>query len=147
MLAGLSACAARGPSLDFDAARQQVTEVEMAFARTMANRDLTAFASFIAPDAVFFSGKQPLRGRDAVVAAWKPFFDAPEAPFSWSPDHVEISGRGSLGMTTGPVYSSAGKLTGRFNSIWRREASGEWRVVFDKGSAVCPPSPAEQRRP
>jgi hypothetical protein len=25
-------------------------------------------------------------------------------------------------------------VVGRFNSIWRREAPGVWRVVFDKGS-------------
>jgi ketosteroid isomerase-like protein len=120
--------------LDADIARQQVMETELAFARTMANRDLTAFGSFIAEDAVFFSGKEPLRGRAAVLAAWKPFFDAPEAPFSWAPDRVEIGGGGTLGMTAGPVHSSAGKQTGRFNSIWQRQRDGAWRIVFDSGS-------------
>jgi ketosteroid isomerase-like protein len=25
---------------------------------------------------------------------------------------------------------------GRFNSVWRQEAQGLWRVVFDKGSPL-----------
>ena len=27
-----------------------------------------------------------------------------------------------------------GKVIGRFNSIWREESPGTWRLVFDKGS-------------
>ena len=33
----------------------------------------------------------------------------------------------------------SGKVIARFNSIWRREAPGVWKVVFDKGSPVCAP--------
>ncbi|MET0293319.1 MAG: nuclear transport factor 2 family protein [Steroidobacteraceae bacterium] len=134
MLAGLAGCKTAPPALSLDEARQTVTETELAFARTMANRDLPAFAQYLAPDAVFHSGKEPLRGRDAVVKAWAPFFSAPEAPFSWSPDRVEIAGNGTIAMTTGPVVSSGGTVTGRFNSIWQRQADGTWRIVFDSGS-------------
>jgi ketosteroid isomerase-like protein len=28
----------------------------------------------------------------------------------------------------------AGEEVGRFNSTWRKDADGQWRVVFDKGS-------------
>ncbi len=133
-LAGLSACVSTPVPLAADEARQQVTQTELAFARTLANRDLIAFGNFIAPDAVFWSGDQPLRGRDAVIKAWTPFFSSPDAPFSWSPDRVEVSGNGTLGSTSGPVYGSTGGLTGRFNSIWQRQPGGEWRIVFDSGS-------------
>ena len=45
---------------------------------------------------------------------------------------------GGLAWSTGPVRDPTGKIVARFNSIWRLEPSGQWRVVFDKGS---PPSP------
>src|SRR5687768_3008984 len=61
----LTGCATRPPTLTVDDARQQVTESELAFARTMANRDLAAFGTFLAPDAVFLNGDRPLRGREA----------------------------------------------------------------------------------
>jgi len=134
VLAGLYGCVSTPRPLSPEEARQQVTETELAFARTMANRDLAAFGRFIAVDAVFHSGKQAIRGRDAVIEAWKPFFASLEAPFSWSPDRVEVSGNGTLGSTSGPVVSSSGALTGRFKSIWQRQADGQWRIVFDSGS-------------
>ena len=62
---------------------------EIAFAKTMADRDLAAFGSFVAEDAVFM-GPAPLHGRKAVVDGWKPFFEGP-APFSWAPERVEVT--------------------------------------------------------
>jgi ketosteroid isomerase-like protein len=122
--------------------QQQVMAAERAFAKTMADRDHAAFADQLSDEAIFFNGEEPIRGKDAVVAAWKPFYDGPDAPFSWEPDRVEVIESGTLALSTGPVRDPSGKVIGRFNSIWRRDSSGAWRVVFDKGSPVCPPRPA-----
>lgn len=124
------------------ALQQQVMAAERAFAKTMADRDHEAFAALLSDEAIFFNGEEPIRGKDAVAAAWKPFYAGPDAPFSWEPDRVEVIESGALALSTGPVRNPSGKVVGRFNSIWRREPSGDWRVVFDKGSPVCPrPSP------
>jgi hypothetical protein len=40
---------------------------------------------------------------------------------------------GELAWSRGPVYDPTGKQIGTFNSIWRREPDGRWRIVFDKG--------------
>ena len=118
---------------------EQVRQTERAFARSMAERKLGAFADHVAPEAIFFGAKGPLRGRDAVVAAWNRFFDGPTAPFSWDPETVEVLDSGTLALTSGPVRDPDGKLIGTFNSIWRLEPSGKWLVVFDKGCPVCEP--------
>lgn len=107
---------------------------EAAFAQTMADRDFEAFLTFISPEAVFFNGNEPLRGRDAIARAWAPFFEGAAAPFSWAPDLVQVLESGALALTSGPVRDPAGSEVGRFNSIWRRDPDGAWRVVFDKGS-------------
>ena len=117
--------------------KQQVTETERAFAATMKARDHAAFTTFLSDEAVFFSGPKPLHGKDAVAKAWKPFYDKPEAPFSWEPEEVEVLASGTLAISGGPVYDPKGKLIARFSSIWRLEAPGKWRVVFDRGSDVC----------
>ncbi|MEX2049382.1 MAG: nuclear transport factor 2 family protein [Gemmatimonadota bacterium] len=117
-----------------EAAAADVRAREIAFAKTMADRDLAAFLTFLDPEAVFFNGNEPLRGRDAIESAWAPFFDGPVAPFSWHPEVVEVLGSGDLALTSGPVRSASGEEVGRFNSVWRRNADGGWLVVFDKGS-------------
>ena len=114
--------------------KSEVEAREIAFAKTMAERDLEAFLSFVSPEAVFFGEGEPLRGREAIGEGWAPFFAGPEAPFSWHPDLVEVLESGRLALSSGPVLAPSGETVGRFNSIWRQDADGQWRVVFDKGS-------------
>ena len=114
----------------------QVRAAETAFAKSMADRDHAAFAAHVADEAVFFGGRGVLRGKDAVVAGWKPFYEGPKAPFSWAPAEVEVLDSGTLALSSGPVFDPDGKRSGTFSSIWRLEKDGKWRVIFDKG---CPP--------
>ena len=116
---------------------QQVRDAENGFAATMAKRDYQAFATFIAPDAVFFGSKEAYRGKAAVVASWKGLYEKPDAPFSWRSESVEVSESGTLAHSSGPVFSPKGERMGTFNSVWRRESDGSWKVVFDKGCDAC----------
>jgi ketosteroid isomerase-like protein len=134
-------CSSAPPRTTPEALRTEVAETERAFAKTMADRDHAAFASFLARETVFFSGEKPLRGADAVAAWWKKFFEGTVAPFSWEPAQVEVLASGTLALSTGPVHDPAGDLVGTFTSIWRREGPGRWRIVFDKGNPACPKAP------
>jgi uncharacterized protein (TIGR02246 family) len=127
---------------DISALQAQVRAAEQAFSKAMADRDVEAFASHVADDAVFF-GAKPLRGKKAIVAAWKQFFEGPQAPFSWQPEEVEVLDSGTLALSSGPVRAPDGKQIGVFNSIWRRAPEGVWRVVFDKGCPDCPCEPSQ----
>jgi hypothetical protein len=49
----------------------QVRAAEIAFAKSMADRNPAAFAALIADEAVFFGGKGVNRGKAAVIADWK----------------------------------------------------------------------------
>jgi ketosteroid isomerase-like protein len=70
-----------------------------------------------------------------VAAAWKPFFDGPQAPFSWEPEVVQVLDSGTLAISFGPVRNPEGATVGTFNSVWRLDPDGQWRIIFDKG---CP---------
>lgn len=121
---------------DLTALQQQVADTERAFAKTMADRDHAAFATFLSAETVFFSGAHTLRGAPAVAAAWKGYFEGEAAPFSWAPERVEVLDSGRLAFSSGPVLDADGKRVSTFNSVWRLEDDGHWRIVFDKG---CPP--------
>jgi ketosteroid isomerase-like protein len=124
-----------------DSLREQVWAAEVAFARSMADRNAQAFADFLADEAVFFAGTTALRGKAKVIEGWAGFFADKEAPFSWAPDQVEVLASGTLALSTGLVRDPAGKTIARFNSIWRLEGPNRWRVVFDKGSPPTPGPP------
>ena len=86
----LGGCVSAQPRADNATLVKQVTDTELAFARTMADRDHPAFVSLIADEAVFLMGGKPLRGRAAVADYWKRFYTEPKATFSWKPAHVQV---------------------------------------------------------
>ena len=135
----MAGAAAQTPAPEIHNLQDQLRASETAFAKTMADRDVKAFATFLADEAIFF-GRKELRGKSAIVEAWSAFFHDKDAPFSWQPDMALVLDSGTLGLTSGPVFDPQGNRIGTFNTTWRRETSGEWRVVFDKG---CPPCEAK----
>ena len=137
MIGGVASVARTQTPTPALSARDQVFAAERAFARTMQDRDLAAFTRHLSKDAIFY-GRGIDRGPAAVTASWKAFFDGPAPPFSWEPTSVEVVDSGTLALSTGPVRAPDGRQISTFNSVWRLEADGVWRVVFDKG-CQCPP--------
>lgn len=125
---------------------EQVRATEIAFAKTLADRDPRAFVKMIAPDSIWL-GAAPVHGPDEILASWKPYFDGPTAPFSWHPEIVEVQAGGKLALSTGPVLDPDGKRIATYTSIWRREASGEWKIIFDRGCPVCDCTAAAPEKP
>jgi ketosteroid isomerase-like protein len=130
-------CNMGSETLKAEQLKQQVLETEIAFAKTMADRDFKAFKTYLSEEAVFFSGPKPLRGKQEVADWWQRYYEKPQAPFSWQPETVEVLESGTLALSTGPVHDPDGKLIGTFTSIWRIDEDNKWRIVFDKGNEVC----------
>ncbi|NRF70831.1 DUF4440 domain-containing protein [Aquincola sp. S2] len=142
-VAAMSAgAAAQAP--DLEVLRKQVEAAERAFAKSMADRDLAAFTRHLSEQTIFYGNTRVLRGKAAVVEVWKQFYDGKEAPFSWEPDQVDVLADGTLAHSSGPVRDPSGKRTSRFNSVWRQEAPGVWKIIFDKGQPI---SEAEKKLP
>jgi ketosteroid isomerase-like protein len=108
----------------------------------MADRRVDRFAEFIAEDAVFHGAALGI-GRATIVEKWRPYFEKPEAPFSWAPDLVTVATDGRSALSTGPVRDPRGKVTSRFMSIWEKGTDGRWRVTVDQGVDIGPCPGAE----
>ena len=113
---------------------------ELSFARSVENHDTAAFVSHVHPGAVFQAGSaEPVRGRDAVLAAWAPLIEGKGALLRWRPGVVNIGGDANVALSRGPfVFESTGRdgarrrSVGFFHSVWVRESSaGDWRILFD----------------
>lgn len=134
---GAIGCASVRAPANAPASDADVAAVETAFAKTMADRDFEAFASFIDEEAIFLNAGRILRGRPAILEFWKKQYAAPDAPFSWGPDLVAVLPSGDLANTEGPVKGPDGVVFARFYSMWRRNRDGEWKIVFDNGYSTC----------
>jgi len=126
--------------------RAEVRAAECAFAKSMADRDFAAFAGFVADDTIFFA-PGVRRGKPAVLAGWKPFFDGAQAPFSWAPDRVEVLADGSLAYSSGLVRDPQGRASSRFTSVWKQVAPGRWQVVIDNGVPLSPQEREQASQP
>ena len=136
-IAAIAGCTNMTPKPSTADLQKQVADTERGFAKTMADRNHAAFVSFLADETIFFTSKNALRGKQAVADFWKKFYEGPTAPFSWEPQTVEVLDSGTLALSSGPVYDPQGKNVATFTSIWRLEAPGTWKVIFDKGNEVC----------
>lgn len=128
-------------------AEEEVRGADQALAAALAERDRDKFAALLTEDAVFFGGKRSHRGRRAVLEAWSVYFEPDGPTLAWEPSEVEVIESEGLATSTGPyrVVSNRAKKTrvleGTYFTVWRRDADGQWRVLFDTGTEP------EERRP
>ncbi|MDJ0711819.1 MAG: nuclear transport factor 2 family protein [Woeseiaceae bacterium] len=124
---------------------------EIAFSQSAENRDAEAFRTFLDADTRFI-GNKVLRGPDEVVAGWSDLLSPGGAAIKWRPRIVEVLKNGRYALSRGPYRIVArdedgnpAEHWGTFNSVWRLNDDGVWRVVFDSGSqSESPPDEAVQ---
>jgi ketosteroid isomerase-like protein len=119
----------------------ELIAVDKAFnARAQAADVPTAFVEFAAEDAVMYrNGSEPIVGREAIRKVL-----APEAAVKlvWEPLTADIAASGDLGYTRGsftltlpaaPDGKAPDPIKGYYVSIWKKQADGSWKWVFDSG--------------
>ena len=131
------------------AAADAILKADRDFNQAVADRDLNRFLSFVA-EAATFNGGTPteVHGRDAIAKDWAPFFEADGPRLTWIPTHAEVLGAGDLGYSVGSSeyrQAAAGGQApvrrGQYLTVWRKQADGSWKVVYDTGSNFLSPNP------
>lgn len=145
MLSLLALAAAANAALSADECA--VFRREASFAASVETHDAKAFAAHLHAGAVFSAGTDaPVRGREAVAAAWKDVVAGDGLSLRWRPRYVNIGGDPNVAISRGPyVLADKDKAgaprwrIGDFTSVWvRKDASSPWLVLFDGGG----PAPA-----
>jgi ketosteroid isomerase-like protein len=138
-LAALAACAHAAP------APPDLKALDSAWEQAMIDRGTEGWLSYVAEDALFFNGGEPSRGRAAAAEGWKDII-AKNIHLHWTPSESQVAG--DMGYTWGHYELAIGamKRTGRYVTVWRRQADGSWKVVLDVGQPD-PPKPASAPAP
>lgn len=118
--------------------KSEIMETEKAFAQLVREKGLkVGFLAYAAHDAVLSRGGQLIKGHKAI----EEYFDQQALQLiylAWQPDFVSVSASGDLGYTYGKFTLKAIDHAGQeiesegiFHTVWRKEAAGQWRYVWD----------------
>lgn len=88
-----------------------------------------SFLKHASLEAILFA-PDPVKAHDLYGA--RP--DRPNPPLVWWPVWAGLAASGDLGFTTGPATFD-GKPTGYYFTVWRRQADGGWKWVYDGGTS------------
>ena len=106
-------------------------DAERAFAAdAQKNGQWTAFTKWSADDALMFVPK-PVNAHEFL----KDRKDPPVAIFWW-PTKSFVSCDGATAINYGPWVRDGGKAVGYFTTVWRRQADGSWKWVYDGGDGL-----------
>lgn len=113
---------------------------------------LEGFSAFISDDMTTIRENQAIvRGKPAFLEGWAPLFAASAVSLRWQPELARISDDGTLGFTVGgytttKTESNARRKvgSGKYVTIWRKQADGSWKVIFDAGVHDAAPDPQPQ---
>lgn len=118
--------------------KAEIVSVEKAF-NDMAQKEglVKAFEYYAADEGVIKRGKKVIKGKTA-IANWYENDVKPNETLTWVPTFVEVSQSGDLAYTYGDFTftypDTLGKLKqnkGIFHTVWKRQADGSWRFVWD----------------
>jgi ketosteroid isomerase-like protein len=124
---------------DADQAKQEIFAADSVFAElSVAEGMATAFLRYMDENATIYQeGSAPITGREAIAAVYA---NTGEGSLHWEPTFIDAAASGDLGYSLGRYvysYRDAGgeeqKSYGYYVSIWKKQADGSWKYVFDSG--------------
>jgi len=103
-----------------------------------------AFADFMdEKDGMLIQGgTEPIRGRDAIFNAQND--NLVPSPLVWSPDQAFAGKSGDFGASWGHwkyTRPNGSTATGKYLTVWRKNADGKWKGLMDTGVNDPPPRP------
>ncbi len=144
------ACAPPQPTVDLGAVKKSLLDRDAAWSKTV--KDAGAFASYFGEGATWFPPDGPMvQGAANIKDFATNLVATPGFSVSWKAADADVSSSGDMGYTYGAVemtmQSPEGKplaIRGKYVTVWKKQASGEWKVVADIFNANGPPTPAGQ---
>lgn len=129
LLAGCAGMQSMGPP----PTAEPVIAAERAFAADAAQRGwIAAFRSYAAADATTLS-PGPVNAQENLARQQ----GDGSTNLAWGPSYAGIARSGDFGFTTGPFWLRTREgVLGHYFTVWRKQADGSWKWIFDGGTDV-----------
>jgi ketosteroid isomerase-like protein/mannose-6-phosphate isomerase-like protein (cupin superfamily) len=141
VLAAASLAAACAPSVNVEQERAALLAADRAWSESI--KDADKFMSYFAPDGSLYPPGMPVAtGTEAIRKMFDEMTAAPGFSLAWRATRAEVGAGGDVGYTVGTYEMSMGGPTenGKYVTIWRKQADGQWKVVEDIANADAPPA-------
>ena len=136
------------PVVDISAEKAKIRDLETAWSKDAAAKDLDKSVANYADDAILMMpGSPAAKTKDAVRASWKGMLADPNLKISFAPDRIEISASGDLATTQGsytmtvtnPKTKKPVEDRGSYLTVYKKQADGNWKAIEDMTSSEVPP--------
>jgi len=149
----MNACNQAAPDTR-EADAKAIRELESAWTKDINSHDAAKWAAYYADDAVLMiPGMKPMKGKAAILDGLKPFSADPNLSLNFTANTVEVAKSGDLAVTQGnytmtmtdPVSKNKMTDTGTYETTFKKQADGSWKVVFDANVSDVPPPAPEKK--
>jgi ketosteroid isomerase-like protein len=141
-----SLAAGCGTSINVEQERDNLLAVDREWSQT--TKDTDKFLSYFAPEGSVHPPGMPVStGAAAIRDAFTEMSSMPGFALAWTPTKADISATGDLGYTTGTyeMTMTGGSEKGKYVTVWKKQAGGEWKVmedIFNADAAATGPAAA-----
>jgi ketosteroid isomerase-like protein len=120
---------------------------DAAWLKAYGTRDVAQALAFCDDAASMMAPYAPIAtGKDAIGKLIAAEFAVPDMKLSWHADKAGVARSGELGYTSGTYevsFSEApgkpGMDRGKYLTVWKKQADGAWKVLFDIYNSDLPP--------
>ena len=136
------------PAVDISAEKAKIQDLETAWSKDAAAKDLDKSVANYADDAILMTpGVPAAKGKDAIRAAWKDMLADPKGKLAFSTERVEVSASGDLASSKGsytmtmtnPKTKKPVEDKGSYLTVYKKQADGNWKAIEDITSSEVAP--------
>ena len=134
------------PTTDPAAVRRTIDSLNTTLATSLMKKDAAGHAAVYASDGMAMHSSMPAwKGRSAIEENAKGAFDAMDfADVKFTTQDVEVSGdiaveTGTYSMTVGPKGQKGAADSGKYITVWKRQADGSWKIHRDISNSDAAP--------
>ena len=140
----LAACSPQSSPADETAA---VKAADAALQEAVAAKNVAKVMVHYADEAVLLPAHRPIvSGKSAITQEWQQVLAVPDVENASTLSKAEVAASGDLAYTMGSyrarMTGEAGVLAdqpGKWLSVWRKQADGQWRIVVETYNSDVPP--------
>lgn len=118
---------------------QDIIDTEKAFEKMCAEKGIAeAFEYYADENAVILRENDTLIKGKTAIKEYYLSQNSDNTTVTWTPDSVDVSEDGSMAYTYGKytwqqinVKGDTTRLSGIFHTVWKKQADGSWKYVWD----------------